>query len=187
MSDVYMHTSMPFYFVKCQNQKCVIISNMAHVIDVNNLQKTYKKDFLAVKGTSFFVEKGEIFGILGPNGAGKTTTLEIIECLKPQTGGTVTVLGFDNLKQSAEIKKRIGVQLQSSQYLHHLSLGELLDLFASFYNQKANRQALLKLVSLTEKEHAEFANLSGGQKQRFTLAASLVNEPEIFFFDNPLQ
>ncbi len=166
-------------------EKCGIISNMAHIIDVNNLQKTYKKSFLAVKGTSFFVEKGEIFGILGPNGAGKTTTLEIIEGLKVQTGGTVTVLGFDNLTQTAEIKKRIGVQLQSSQYLHHLSLGELLDLFASFYNQKADRQALLKLVDLTEKEHAEFLNLSGGQKQRFTLAVSLVNEPEILFLDEP--
>src|SRR4029077_19142075 len=110
---------------------------MEKVIEVENLKKTYalaKGGTLeAIKGTSFFVEKGEIFGILGPNGAGKTTTLEIIEGLKAQTSGSVTVLGFDNLKNPDDIKKLIGIQLQSSQYLYHLSLGELLDLFASFY------------------------------------------------------
>lgn len=163
---------------------------MDKVIEVTNLKKTYplpkgKGVFEAVKGTSFNVEKGEIFGILGPNGAGKTTTLEIIEGLKPQTSGTVQVLGFDNLKQVEEIKKRIGIQLQSSQYLHHLSLWELLDLFASFYNLKADKQELLGLVNLIDKEHEEFSNLSGGQKQRFTIATSLVNEPEILFLDEP--
>ena len=112
---------------------------MEQVIIVQNLRKVYRlakgKALEAIKDISFAVEKGEIFGILGPNGAGKTTTLEIIECIKPQTSGTVEVLGFDNLKSADEIKKRIGVQLQSSQYLHHLSLGELLDLFASFYTR----------------------------------------------------
>ena len=172
---------------------------MNTVIEVNNLTKSYpapngKGQIPALKGTSFFVQKGEIFGILGPNGAGKTTTLEIIECLKPQTSGTVSVLGFDNLKSPDEIKKLIGVQLQSSQYLHHLSLGELLDLFASFYELRKDADAnaerrgkteLLKLVNLEEKEHAEFANLSGGQKQRFTIATSLVHKPQILFLDEP--
>jgi len=200
---------------------------MDKVIEVQNLRKVYKlakgKELEAVRGISFAVEKGEVFGILGPNGAGKTTTLEIIECLKPQTSGEVSVLGFDNLKQPDEIKKRIGVQLQSSQYLHHLSLGELLDLFRSFYprgsflprhgemspeaSAKGDREveklgfltsplaplhemergtrALLKLVNLEEKEQAEFAELSGGQKQRFTIATSLVHEPQILFLDEP--
>ena len=117
--------------------------------------------------------------------AGKTTTLEIIEGLKPQTGGEVRVLGFDNLKQVEEIKKNIGIQLQSSQYLHHLSLGELLDLFASLYGQTADKQRLLGLVNLTEKEHQEVADLSGGQKQRFTIATSLVHNPKILFLDEP--
>jgi len=161
---------------------------MESVISVQNLKKTYisgKNTFEAVKGTSFEVKKGEIFGILGPNGAGKTTTLEIIECLKPQTSGEIRVLGFDNIKNPNSIKKRIGVQLQSSQYLHHLSLGELLDLFASFYNKDADRAALLDLVNLRDKENTVFASLSGGQKQRFTIASSLVHQPEILFLDEP--
>ena len=163
---------------------------MEPVIEVRDLKKTYplpkgKGVLEAIKGTSFSVEKGEIFGILGPNGAGKTTTLEIIEGIKQQSSGQVTVLGFDNIKQTQEIKQRIGVQLQSSQYLHHLTLGELLDLFASFYGQKANKQELLGLVNLVDKEQAEFANLSGGQKQRFTIASSLVHEPKILFLDEP--
>jgi ABC-2 type transport system ATP-binding protein len=163
---------------------------MEKIIEIQNLKKTYpspkgKQPLEALKGVSFFVEKGEIFGILGPNGAGKTTTLEIIECLKPQTSGMVTVLEFDNIKSADDIKKRIGVQLQSSQYLHHLNLGELLDLFASFYNQKADKAGLLGLVDLGSKVDAEFANLSGGQKQRFTIATSLVHEPQILFLDEP--
>ena len=114
---------------------------MNPVISVSNLKKTYplkhsvagKTTMNAVNDISFKVEQKEIFGILGPNGAGKTTTLEIIEGLKRQSSGMVSVLGFDNVTQTDEIKKRIGIQLQSSQYLHHLSLGELLDLFASLY------------------------------------------------------
>jgi ABC-2 type transport system ATP-binding protein len=163
---------------------------MDFVIRVENLKKIYplpkgKGVMEALKGLSFSVGKSEIFGILGPNGAGKTTTLEIIECIKQQTGGSVEVLGFDNLKQPQEIKKLIGVQLQSSQYLHHLSLGELLDLFASFYGQTADKKQLLDLVNLAEKQDEEFANLSGGQKQRFTIASSLVHEPKILFLDEP--
>jgi ABC-2 type transport system ATP-binding protein len=163
---------------------------MDKVIDVKDLKKSYrfpgnKAPLQALNGISFFVEKGEVFGILGPNGAGKTTTLEIIEGLKQQTSGVVTVLGLDNIKSANEIKKLIGIQLQSSQYLHHLSLGELLDLFASLYNLKADRKTLLGLVDLTEKEHSEFQDLSGGQKQRFTIATSLVHDPAILFLDEP--
>ncbi|HYV33808.1 MAG TPA: ATP-binding cassette domain-containing protein, partial [Candidatus Limnocylindria bacterium] len=114
---------------------------MSNVIEVSNLKKTYPlpkskngiKTFEAVKGISFVVDKGEIFGILGPNGAGKSTTLEIIEGLKTQTSGKVEVLSLDNLLKTSEIKNRIGVQLQSSEYLPYLTLGELLDLFASIY------------------------------------------------------
>jgi ABC-2 type transport system ATP-binding protein len=181
---------------------------MPKVIEVTNLKKYYplpkgKGKFEAVKGISFSVEKGEIFGILGPNGAGKTTTLEIIEGIKKQDSGTVEVLGLDNIKQTDDIKKRIGIQLQSSQYLHHLSLGELLDLFRSLYSNVSSRpspsategerrdsllngnQELLKLVDLEDKINAEFKDLSGGQKQRFTIASSLVHNPEILFLDEP--
>jgi ABC-2 type transport system ATP-binding protein len=168
---------------------------MSHVIEVTELKKIYqlpRKDrgagqaaFEAVKGVSFSVEKGEIFGILGPNGAGKTTTLEIIEGLKQQTSGAVTVLGLDNKTQAPEIKKRIGVQLQSSEYLNLLTLGELLELFASFYGKTADVPQLLGFVNLQDKQNSLVKELSGGQKQRFTLASSLVNEPEILFLDEP--
>lgn len=173
----------------------VNIVDMSHVIEVTDLKKTYqlpKKDrkvgqttFTAVKGISFAVDKGEIFGILGPNGAGKTTTLEIIEGLKQQTGGSVMVLGLDNKTQAPQIKKRIGVQLQSSEYLNLMTLGELLELFASFYGKPADVPRLLGFVNLEEKQHALVKDLSGGQKQRFTLASALVNEPEILFLDEP--
>lgn len=168
---------------------------MEKVIEVQNLRKVYGlakgRELAAVKDVSFDVAQGEIFGILGPNGAGKTTTLEILECLKPQTSGTVAVLGFDNLRSAGEIKKRIGVQLQASDYLPYLSLGELLDLFASLYPAQAkglrhqNTAELLQLVGLEDKVHEQVKNLSGGQKQRFTIATSLVNKPDILFLDEP--
>ncbi len=168
---------------------------MSNVIEVNNLKKTYnlprqeRKNgnitFEAVKGTSFEVKKGEIFGILGPNGAGKTTTLEILEGLKQQSSGEVLILGLNNLKEVDAIKKRIGVQLQSSEYMNLMSLSELLELFASLYKKKANIEELLGFVNLIDKKNALVKDLSGGQKQRFTLASALVNNPEILFLDEP--
>jgi ABC-2 type transport system ATP-binding protein len=141
--------------------------------------------FTAVNKVSFSVEKGEIFGLLGPNGAGKTTTLEILEGLKKQDSGEVTVLGFDNLKQTDEIKKRIGVQLQESGYLPNLTLGELLKLFSSFYHHQTDTKWLLKLVDLENKEDSYVKDLSGGQRQRFTIATTMANSPEIVFLDEP--
>lgn len=158
------------------------------VIEVENLKKSYltkRGHFEALKGVSFSVEKGEVYGILGPNGAGKTTTLEIIEGLKQQTSGSVKVLGFNNLTSPVEIKNRIGVQLQSSDYLPYLTLTELLKLFGSLYGKKVDTLKLLKRVNLQEKAGELVQNLSGGQKQRFTIASSLVNNPEIVFLDEP--
>lgn len=158
---------------------------------VENLQKVYpasrknKELFKAVKGISFNVAKGEIFGILGPNGAGKTTTLEIIEGIKKQTSGKVRVLDFDNIEKPDEIKKRIGVQLQSSEYLPMLTLSELILLLGSLHGRTVNPLELLDFVDLKEKANEEVKNLSGGQKQRFTIASSLVNEPQILFLDEP--
>ncbi len=176
---------------------------MNKVISVIDLKKTYllpraarktgdavSSTFEAVKGISFSVQKGEIFGILGPNGAGKTTTLEIIEGLKKQTSGTVTILGLNNITESTEVKRRIGVQLQSSQYMSLMSLKELLELFASLYDRgagghRADVDQLLGFVNLQDKKFSQVSDLSGGQKQRFTLASALVNEPEILFLDEP--
>nr|WP_294996057.1 ABC transporter ATP-binding protein [uncultured Sediminibacterium sp.] len=154
------------------------------IIQVNNLHKKYG-DFEAVKGLSFEVLEGEIFGLLGPNGAGKSTTLEIIETLREKTSGEITVAGFDLDKQPNEIKKIIGVQLQTSGYYPGLNLMELLELFAGLYNRDINAMDLLDTVNLRDKAKAKYKDLSGGQKQRFSIATTLINEPSIIFLDEP--
>ncbi len=157
---------------------------MQSIIRVNNLIKKYK-DFEAVKGISFEVIQGEIFGLLGPNGAGKSTTLEIIETLRDKTSGSVLVDGLDLDKEPNQIKKIIGVQLQSSGYYPGLNLVELINLFAGLYNQPINAMELLKRVDLQDKAKNKFKDLSGGQKQRFSIATTLINNPKIIFLDEP--
>ena len=158
---------------------------MSKVIGIKNLVKKYG-NFTAVGGVSFDVLKGEIFGLLGENGAGKTTTLEMIEGLRQPTSGTIEVLGEDVSHGSKnKIKERIGVQLQSSAYYHFLTLKEILDLFGSFYQKCLPADQLLQMVDLQEKSKAYVGKLSGGQRQRFSIVASLVNDPEIVFLDEP--
>ncbi len=154
------------------------------IIKVTDLHKKYG-DFEAVKGLSFEVLRGEIFGLLGPNGAGKSTTLEIIETLREKTSGKVWVDGFDLDKDPNEIKKIIGVQLQTSGYYPGLNLVELLQLFAGLYNRSIDPLTLLDTVNLRDKAKAKFKDLSGGQKQRFSIATTLINEPHIIFLDEP--
>lgn len=154
------------------------------IIKVTNLHKKYG-DFEAVKGLSFEVLQGEIFGLLGPNGAGKSTTLEIIETLREKTSGNVWVDGFDLDKQPNEIKKIIGVQLQTSGYYPGLNLVELLQLFGGLYNRAIDPLSLLDMVNLRDKAKVKFKDLSGGQKQRFSIATTLINEPHIIFLDEP--
>ncbi len=154
------------------------------IIEVKKLVKNYGS-FEAVKGISFDVYEGEIFGLLGPNGAGKSTTLEIIETLRNKTSGEVLVDGFSVDKHADEIKKIIGVQLQTSGYYPGLNLTELIHLFAGLYNRKVNALDLLKTVNLEEKAKAKYKALSGGQKQRFSVATTLINEPKIVFLDEP--
>ena len=157
---------------------------MNTIITVKNLVKNYG-NFSAVKGISFDVYEGEIFGLLGPNGAGKSTTLEIIETLRPKTSGQITVCGIDLDKNPGDIKKLIGVQLQSSGYYPGLSLVQLIQLFAGLYNEEINPLELLQLVNLTDKAKAKFKDLSCGQKQRFSIATTLINKPKIVFLDEP--
>lgn len=154
------------------------------IISVNNLIKKYGQ-FEAVKGISFEVMEGEIFGLLGPNGAGKSTTLEIIETLRQKTSGTVLVDGFDLDKDPNDIKQRIGVQLQTSGFYPGLNLVELIDLFAGLYNKRVNGRQLLKSVNLEDKAKSKYKDLSGGQKQRFSIATTLINDPKIIFLDEP--
>jgi ABC-2 type transport system ATP-binding protein len=154
------------------------------IISVRDLVKKYG-EFEAVKGISFEVYEGEIFGLLGPNGAGKSTTLEIIETLREKTSGTVIVDGIDLDKGPEEIKKIIGVQLQTSGYYPGLNLTELIELFAGLYNQGVKPLQLLDMVNLRDKAKAKYKELSGGQKQRFSIATTLINHPKIIFLDEP--
>ena len=154
------------------------------IISVKNLVKRYD-DFEAVKGISFDVYEGEIFGLLGPNGAGKSTTLEIIETLREKTAGTVMVDGINLDENPNAIKKIIGVQLQTSGFYPGLNLLQLIDLFGGLYNRKVNAMELLDLVNLRDKARAKVKELSGGQKQRFSIATTLINDPKIIFLDEP--
>jgi len=154
------------------------------IISVKDLVKNYG-NFEAVKGISFDVYENEIFGMLGPNGAGKSTTLEIIETLREKTSGQVTVDGHDLNKEPGEIKKIIGVQLQTSGYYPGLNLVDLIELFCGLYNKDMEPMELLQMVNLTEKAKSKFKELSGGQKQRFSVATTLINDPKIIFLDEP--
>jgi len=154
------------------------------IISVKDLKKNYGS-FEAVKGISFDVYEGEIFGLLGPNGAGKSTTLEIIETLREKTSGKVIVDGLDLDKEPDNIKKIIGVQLQTSGFYPGLNLLELIDLFAGLYNRKVDPMDLLKLVNLEDKAKNKFKEMSGGQKQRFSIATTLINKPRVVFLDEP--
>lgn len=154
------------------------------IISVKNLVKKYG-DFTAVNGISFDVMEGEIFGLLGPNGAGKSTTLEIIETLRDKTSGEVIVNGFNLDTNPNDIKKIIGVQLQTSGYYPGLKLTELISLFAGLYNRPVNALELLDTVNLRDKANNKFKELSGGQKQRFSIATTLINHPKIIFLDEP--
>ena len=157
---------------------------MDEAIRVEGLVKRFGS-LTAVDQISFTVQRGEIFGILGPNGAGKTTTLEIIEGLQLPTEGQVTVLGLDIRRHPTQIKEKIGVQLQSSAYFDYLSLKEVLALLGTFYQKRTPPATLLERVGLLDKANSYVKQLSGGQKQRFTVAASLVNDPELVILDEP--
>ena len=157
---------------------------MKIIISLKNLKKNYG-NFAAVKDISFDVYEGEIFGLLGPNGAGKSTTLEIIETLRDKTSGEILVDGINLDKNPNDIKKIIGVQLQTSGFYPGLTLIELIHLFGGLYNQPVNPTELLKLVNLEDKAKNKFKELSGGQKQRFSIATTLINKPKIIFLDEP--
>ncbi len=154
------------------------------IISVQNLVKNYGS-FEAVKNISFEVYEGEIFGLLGPNGAGKSTTLEIIETLRSKTSGKIFVKGIDLDISPNEIKKIIGVQLQTSGFYPGLNLLELIKLFSGLYNRDVDAMELLKKVNLEDKAKNKSKELSGGQRQRFSIATTLINNPSIVFLDEP--
>jgi len=155
-----------------------------NILKVHNLQKTYG-DKKVVKGISFEVKEGEIFGILGPNGAGKTTTLEMIEALRPIDGGTATIDGVDVAANPYKIRAMIGVQPQSPAFQDKTKLTEVIQLFAAAYGEKVNAREFLDSVNLGDKADSFVEQLSGGQKQRISIAAALVHSPKVFFMDEP--
>lgn len=152
------------------------------VISVAHLQKRYGS-FTAVSDVSFDVEAGEIFGILGPNGAGKTTTVESLQGLRSIDGGVVSVLGFDPVTHAAEIRRRIGSQLQESALPDRMKVWEAVDLFGSLRTTGPEWHDLLADWGLAEKKDARFGSLSGGQQQRLFVALALANDPQLVFLD----
>ena len=153
-------------------------------MQVENLVKHYG-DVQAVRGVSFAVEAGEVFGLLGPNGAGKTTTVEILEGLRAPDSGRVSVCGLDPQKSPQELKHEIGAALQATSLPEKLRVIEALRLFGSFYRRGRRPEELLKRFGLEEKRNTFYSQLSGGQKQRLALAMALVNDPKVLFFDEP--
>jgi ABC-2 type transport system ATP-binding protein len=155
---------------------------MEQVIEVTGLTKRYSGTTV-VDGISFDVVRGEIFGILGRNGAGKTTTVECLQGLRRADGGRMRVLGLDPLTQAAELRKRIGSQLQESALPQRIKVWEALRWFASFVPGARDLGQLMAQWGLVEKRNTHFGDLSGGQRQRLFVALALVNDPELVFLD----
>jgi ABC-2 type transport system ATP-binding protein len=154
------------------------------IIQVENLYKNYGA-VQALRGITFSVEEGEVFGLLGPNGAGKTSTVEILEGMRMPDRGVARVCGLIPSDSGEEFKVKIGAVLQSTALPDKLRVQEAIDLFAQFYPDRADTNRLLERFQLTEKRNAFYSELSGGQKQRLALAMSLVNNPQVVFLDEP--
>jgi ABC-2 type transport system ATP-binding protein len=151
---------------------------------LRGVKKAYA-DVKAVDGLDLEVARGECFGLLGPNGAGKTTTIEICEGLTAPDEGTVEVLGLNWLSHANELRQRIGIQLQETQFPEKLTVEETLRLFRSFFKRGISVGESIKTAQLEEKRSSRVGTLSGGQKQRLAMATALVGDPELLFLDEP--
>lgn len=151
---------------------------------IHGLRKSFQ-DVDAVNGLDLEVRRGECFALLGPNGAGKTTTIEICEGLICPDAGTVQMLGLSWRDHAEELRQRIGIQLQETQFPQKLTVEEVIRLFRSFFHQGLTVGQTIRLVQLDEKRKSRVGGLSGGQKQRLALACALVGDPELLFLDEP--
>jgi ABC-2 type transport system ATP-binding protein len=154
------------------------------VVQAADLHKRYG-NLEALRGISFEIRRGQVFGLIGPNGAGKTTTVEILEGLRLPDSGRVTVCGLDPARESKELKQKIGAQLQATMLPDKMRVEEALRLFAGFYADSTLIEPLMDRFGLADKRRAYFETLSGGQKQRLALALALVNNPELVLLDEP--
>jgi ABC-2 type transport system ATP-binding protein len=153
-------------------------------IVVDGLHKAYGA-VEAVRGVSFTVEEGEVFGLLGPNGAGKTTTIEILEGYRHRDAGTVTVLGVDPEVGGRKLRERVGLVLQEAAVPAMLSVRELVELYRGYYPSPRPAAEIIELVGLTEKTNERVRKLSGGQQRRLDVALGLVGDPDLVFLDEP--
>jgi len=154
------------------------------VIEVRSLAKSYE-NVHALKGLSIDIARGGIVGLLGPNGAGKTTFVEILEGLRPATSGSVRVLGLDPQQSPSELRRRLGVQLQQTEFPEALTVDETFRLFGSFYPKTLEAAKVLEAVNLTDKKRAAVLSLSGGQKQRLAIGLATLHDPELLILDEP--
>ena len=154
------------------------------VIEIRGLRKSYG-ELEAVRGIDLDVDRGEVFGLLGPNGAGKTTTVEILEGYRERTGGEVSVLGHDPAKQGADMKRRVGIVLQSTGLDPYLTVRETVGLYAGYYPSPRDVDEVIDLVGLAEKRTTRVKRLSGGQQRRLDVAVALAGDPELLFLDEP--
>jgi ABC-2 type transport system ATP-binding protein len=153
-------------------------------VAVTDLHKSYG-DFEAVKGVSFEIQAGEVFGLLGPNGAGKTTTVEILEGYRKRDRGDVSVLGIDPERAGLDWRERIGVVLQHDELYPFFTVRECVELFAGYYERPRDAAEVVRLVGLEEKADSRVKTLSGGQQRRLDLAVALVGNPDLLFLDEP--
>jgi ABC-2 type transport system ATP-binding protein len=154
------------------------------VIDVRGLRKSYG-DLEAVRGIDLHVERGQVFALLGPNGAGKTTTVEILEGFRARTAGEVDVLGHDPAKRALDLRRRIGIVLQSTGVDPYLTVRETVELYAGYYPKPRSIDEVIEVVGLEEKRDARVVKLSGGQQRRLDVAIGLAGDPELLFLDEP--
>ncbi|MDX6660976.1 MAG: type transport system ATP-binding protein [Solirubrobacteraceae bacterium] len=158
--------------------------NSAPAIEVRGLRKRYG-EHEAVGGIDFTVGRGEVFGLLGPNGAGKTTTVETLEGYRERSEGDVSVLGHDPARRELELRRRVGIVLQSSGMYRHITVREALDHWAHLYPSPRDVDEVIDVAGLRESEDVRTRRLSGGQLRRLDLALALVGDPELIFLDEP--